>query len=132
MRKLWSAATVKVYGSGVSEIEFFAELSQLIGDYEHTSASTSQPKQGCPVSRAPTRERILDVAELGALPKGRAVVIASGSRPTLVRTLPWMAGPHATAVKASIRRHDPAGDHTIDAAEREADRVELLTDAGPP
>ena len=29
MRKLWSAANVKVYGGGVSEVEFLSELSQL-------------------------------------------------------------------------------------------------------
>ena len=34
MRKLWSAANVKVYGGGVSEVEFLKELSSLIGDFE--------------------------------------------------------------------------------------------------
>ncbi|AEV87150.1 hypothetical protein ACWT_6133 [Actinoplanes sp. SE50] len=53
------------------------------------------------------------MADLGALPKGRAVVLASGSVPTLVRTLPWMSGPHAAAVTASIRAHDPAAEDTI-------------------
>jgi len=59
------------------------------------------------------RERVLDVADLQALPKGRAVVFASGAPATLVRTLPWMAGPHAAAVRASIAKHDPAADVTI-------------------
>ena len=53
------------------------------------------------------------MADLGALPKGRAIVFASGARPTLARTLPWMDGPQAEAVKASIRAHDPAADHTL-------------------
>ncbi len=56
---------------------------------------------------------MLDVADLGALPKGRAVVLASGARPTLARTLPWMDGPQAEAVRASIRAHDPAAEATI-------------------
>jgi len=59
---------------------------------------------------------VLDVADLGALPKGRAIVIASGARPTLARTLPWMDGPHAEAVRASIRAHDPAAGVTLTAA----------------
>jgi hypothetical protein len=59
------------------------------------------------------RERVLDVADLTALPKGRAVVFASGAPAALVRTLPWMAGEHAAAVRASILEHDPVAEATI-------------------
>jgi len=117
MRKLWSAATVKVYGGGVTETEFLSELSQLIGDYERLARSASSSPHGSSTSRQGISERVLDVADLGALPKGRVVVIASGSRPVLARTLPWMTGPHAEAIKASILRHDPAGARTIAEAE---------------
>jgi hypothetical protein len=34
MRKLWSAANIKFYGGGVSEVEFLSELSQLVGDFD--------------------------------------------------------------------------------------------------
>ena len=57
---------------------------------------------------------VLDVADLGALPRGRAVVFASGVRPTLVRTLPWMTGPRAAEVRASIARFDPATQITVE------------------
>jgi len=66
---------------------------------------------------------VLDVADLTALPKGRAVVFASGAPATLVRTLPWMAGPRAGEVRASIAEHDPAADVTI------AEAMESLSDA---
>jgi type IV secretory pathway TraG/TraD family ATPase VirD4 len=120
MRKLWSAANVKVYGGGVSEVEFLSELSQLIGDYDLNATSTSQGKGGRSISHSTRRERVLDVADLAALPKGRAVVIASGAPATLARTLPWMTGPHAAAVKASIRAHDPASEATLTEATRSA------------
>jgi hypothetical protein len=68
------------------------------------------------VSYQVQRQRTLDVADLAALPKGRALVFASGARPALVRTVPWMAGPHAEAVKASILAHDPTGRNTLDTA----------------
>jgi hypothetical protein len=71
-----------------------------------------------------TRERILDVADLQAMPKGRAVVLASGARPTLITTQPWMTGPHAEKVKASIAAHDPSAAATIGEAERELDAVQ--------
>ncbi|PPK93166.1 TraM-binding TraD/TraG-like protein [Kineococcus xinjiangensis] len=111
MRKLWSAANVRVYGGGVAEVEFLSELSQLIGDTEVSAVSVSRGKGGRSVSRSTRRERILDVADLGSLPRGRAVVIASGAPPTLARTLPWSEGPHAAAVAASISAHDPAARH---------------------
>ena len=109
MRKLWSAATVKVYGGGVHEREFLAELSELIGDVDLPSTSTSSGgRGGRSTTRATKKERVLDVADLGSLPRGRAVVVASGLRPTLVATVPWTAGPHAAAVRASLVAHDPA------------------------
>lgn len=107
MRKLWSAANVKVYGGGVAEHGFLDDLSRLIGDYDRIASSTSSGRGQRTVSQQVQRERILDVADLAALPKGRAVVLASGARPTLVRTLPWMDGVHADAVRASIAAHDP-------------------------
>lgn len=84
MRKLWSAANVKVYGGGVSEVELLSEVSQLVGDYDLRQLSTSYGKGG----RSTRRERVLEVSELGALPRGRALLIASGVPPTLIKTVP--------------------------------------------
>jgi hypothetical protein len=53
------------------------------------------------------RERILDPAELAALPRGRAVMLSSGARAALIQTVPWMVGCHAAAVRSSIAAHDP-------------------------
>ncbi len=113
MKKLWSAANVKVYGGGVSEASFLEDLSRTIGDYDRLSSSTSSGRGQRTVSQQLHRERILDVADLAALPRGRAVVLASGNRPTLIRTQPWYIGPHAEAVKASIAAHDPQAERTI-------------------
>ncbi len=116
MRKLWSAANVKVYGGGVSEVEFLTELSQLIGDYDLSTRTVSNGKGGRSTSHATRRERILEVADLGALPRGRVVVFASGVPPTLARSLPWMTGPRSAEVIDSIRRYDPGADATIASA----------------
>jgi len=121
MRKLWSAANVKVYGGGVAEVEFLNELSQLVGDYDLTTTSVSHGRGGRSTNRAVRRERVLDVADLTAMPKGRAVVFASGAQATLVRLVPWMAGPDAERVAASIRRHDPAAEDTIAAVLADTD-----------
>lgn len=113
MRKLWSASNVKVYGGGVSEDAFLESLSKLIGDYDRQASSVSSGRGGRSVNQQLHRERILDVADLAAMPKGRAVVLSSGNRPTLIRTQPWMTGPHAEKVKASIAAHDPQASRTI-------------------
>jgi len=119
MKKLWSASNIKVYGGGVSEADFLEDLSRTIGDYDRQSASVSAGKGQRTVSRQLQRERILDVADLAAMPKGRAVVLASGSRPTLIRTQPWMTGPHAPAIRASIAAHDPQATQTLRESEAE-------------
>ncbi len=113
MRKLWSAANVKVYGGGVSEVEFLSELSQLIGDHDLLTTSVSHGKAGRSTTRATRRERTLDVSDLSALERGRVVVFASGAPPALARSMPWMTGPDAAAVRSSIARFDPAAERTI-------------------
>ena len=117
MRKLWSAANVKVYGGGVSEVEFLSELSQLIGDHDLLTTSVSHGKAGRSTTRATRRERTLDVSDLSALERGRVVVFASGAPPALARAMPWMTGPDAAAVRSSIARFDPAAERTIHEAD---------------
>ena len=140
MDKLWSASNVVIYAGGDKEDDFLEKLSKLIGTYDKVtrSVSTRAGAAGLLGSGAQTRqhlsrERILDVDDLSALPKGRAVVLSSGNRPTMVETIPWMSGPHASAVEASIRAHDPKADETIAKAAKELRRVQAgLTDYQPP
>ncbi|MET3810918.1 TraM recognition domain-containing protein [Arthrobacter sp. UYEF3] len=110
MRKIWSAANIKVYGGGVAEDGFLRALSDLIGDYSYTNVSLSSGKSGRSRSRQEGKERIFDVSNLAELDRGRAVVLASGAPATLVRTLPWYTGPHKDAVEASIKANSPRRD----------------------
>jgi hypothetical protein len=36
-------------------------------------------------------------------------MLSSGTPAALIETVPWMAGKHAPAVRASIAAHDPSG-----------------------
>jgi type IV secretory pathway TraG/TraD family ATPase VirD4 len=109
MRKLWSASNIKVYGGGVAEAEFLNQLAQLVGEYRYSNMTRSRSKQGTSYSHDDDRkERTLDVSDLAALPRGRAIMFASGAPAALLETVPWMNGPHAEAVRASIAAHDPA------------------------
>ena len=60
MRKIWSAANVKVYGGGVAEEGFLRALSDLIGDYSYINVSVSTGKSGPSRSRQESKERIFD------------------------------------------------------------------------
>ncbi|MEO3830319.1 TraM recognition domain-containing protein [Actinomadura sp. B10D3] len=110
--KLWSSANIRVYGGGVSDSKFLGDLVQFIGEYEPITYSvTTQSGQGQrsrSTSASTRQERILDVADLFALPRGRALVLPSGAPPILVQTLPWQNGPHAAAVKISLDRYAPS------------------------
>lgn len=124
MKKLWSAANVAVYGGGVKETEFLETISKLVGDYDQITTSTSRGRGHRSVSQSITERRILPVSKLSALPKGRAVVMASGAVPSIVRTQPWITSPYAKAVEASIKAHDPHADHTIHEAHAEVAKVQ--------
>ncbi|WP_424937791.1 MULTISPECIES: type IV secretory system conjugative DNA transfer family protein [Bacteria] len=86
---LWAASTVQVFAGGNASATFYRDLSERIGDYEYTEKSTSTGKGGASNQVARRSERIMDVRDLDSLSLGRMVVLASGARPTLVRTRPW-------------------------------------------
>ncbi|MFY0408700.1 type IV secretory system conjugative DNA transfer family protein [Solicola sp. PLA-1-18] len=106
--KLWSAANVKIYGGGVSNTDFLRQVSDLIGTYDHHTGSTSTGRGGRSRSRSVTERPILSVSELGAMPTGRAVILANGTRPALVKVVPWFAQDKKTqaTINASLAEHD--------------------------
>ncbi|QJT03002.1 TraM recognition domain-containing protein [Streptomyces asoensis] len=113
MEKLWSAANVRVYGGGVSDTRFLGDLSELAGEYELREYQTSRESEfggwsgNRAISESTRRERVLQVSDLGAMPPGRALVLASGTKPVLVETVPWWEGAYAAEVQASLKKYDP-------------------------
>jgi type IV secretory pathway TraG/TraD family ATPase VirD4 len=91
MRALWSAATIRVLGAGVADEKFLSEFSALVGDYEEwVLQSVYTGRRGeRQLSRSLRKDRALAVSDLASLPKDRAIVFASGSRPVVIETLPW-------------------------------------------
>lgn len=130
IKKLWSASNVRIYGGGVAEPAFLEDLAKLIGQYDRQTGSVTINHGGMTArgsrssSTQLTRERIMDVDDLAALPKGRSVLLASGSRPTLIRTQPWMTGPHAQEVKASIAANDPQASRTLHEVEETVSEIQ--------
>ena len=104
MRSMWSATTIRVLGAGVADEKFLSEFSSLIGDHEdwvlqsmYTSSRGDRQR-----TQSLRKERSLAVSDLASLPRNRAVVFASGARPVVIKTVPWMDGPFAGAVEAVL------------------------------
>lgn len=132
MDAMWTAATTKAYGGGVSDIEFLTNLSRAIGEFwtTHVSTSRSSGQMGVSTSSQVSKEDILTASELASLPRGTMVVLASGERPLLVKTVPFWKREYgeelkkkpagAAPVKASVEQvSSQAGEQEV----VEVDRV---------
>ncbi|MFJ6004005.1 TraM recognition domain-containing protein [Arthrobacter sp. NPDC092385] len=106
MKKLFSTANVFTYGGNVKEEGFLKMLSDLVGQYRYTSVSTSRQKDSRSTSRQDSTDDILSVADLAAMPKGRAIMLGSGSRAVLLRTMPISERSYADKVAASEAAHN--------------------------
>uniref|UniRef100_UPI002454CFAE type IV secretory system conjugative DNA transfer family protein n=1 Tax=Nocardia farcinica TaxID=37329 RepID=UPI002454CFAE len=116
MAALWSAANIKVVGSGIDDMNFLRDRSEAIGEYDSISQSVSESKGGKSYSRSLSSSKTFSVNALTTLPRGRAIVFTSGQPAVLVRTVPWWEGEYAAAVKKSIDQHDPQTKVEISAA----------------
>lgn len=101
MSKLWGAANIRVAGSGLSDDKFLPFLSQLIGDRDVQKRSSSSGRNGRSVSTNLQRERIMDVADLAALPRGRAILTSSGMPAGLIELEHYSQKPYAEDVVQS-------------------------------
>ncbi|MFF9001593.1 type IV secretory system conjugative DNA transfer family protein [Streptomyces achromogenes] len=95
MDAMWSAATVKVIGSGIDDPDFADKLSRLIGDHDVATTSTSTSESGKSTSVSMRQERILPADAIRALPKGTALLFATGMRAAMLDLRPWYAEPGA-------------------------------------
>ncbi|MGQ4597793.1 TraM recognition domain-containing protein [Nocardia sp. R6R-6] len=107
MNALWSAANIKVLGSGVDDTKFLQERSDVLGEYDAISRSISESKGSKSYSRSLSSSKTFTVNALATLPRGRAILFPSGAPPVLLRTVPWWEGEYAADVKQSISHHDP-------------------------
>jgi len=107
MDALWSAATIKLLGAGLDDADFVEKVSRLVGEHDVSTVSWSRGKEGRSRSTSYRLERILPADRIRALPKGTALLLATGIRPALVRLRPWYAEPGAdriaTAAQAEVK-----------------------------
>ncbi|MFI1539444.1 type IV secretory system conjugative DNA transfer family protein [Streptomyces anandii] len=108
MDALWSAATVKLLGAGLDDADFVQKVSTLVGQHDVRTPSVSRGKDGTSRSYSYRQEAVLPPDRIRALPKGTALLLATGVRPALIRLRPWYKEPGAAAISAAAKAETAA------------------------
>ncbi|WP_280221318.1 type IV secretory system conjugative DNA transfer family protein [Nocardia neocaledoniensis] len=112
MGALWSAANVKVLGSGLDDAAFLRDRSELIGDHYELVNALSKSQGNRSVSTSRVTERTLTSSDLTAIPRGRAVLFSAGRPAVLIAPVPWMDRPYAAEVRDAIKDAETASANT--------------------
>jgi type IV secretory pathway TraG/TraD family ATPase VirD4 len=123
MDTLWSAATIKIIGSGIDDARVAEDLSRLAGEHDVDTVSVTRSSTGTSTSLADRRQRILEPGDIRAIPKGTALLLATGMRVAAIGLRPWYTGPDrrriaeaVTAAEQTLTAHAAAGDTQIPTA----------------
>ena len=105
MAALWSAATIKLVGAGIDDPKLAEDISRLVGEHDVPTVARTRDGAGHHTWQTSLRrQRILDAAQIRALPKGSALLLATGIKPALLDLLPWYDGPDATRLTREVGR----------------------------
>ena len=118
MKALWAASTVKLIGSGGDDDDLAEKVSKLIGDHDVATVSVTSGagRQGS-ASTSVQQRRVMSLADVNSLPKGRAIVMATGIKPVVVKLQPSYTGPQARAIAAAEAiAHERMGQRAKDTA----------------
>jgi type IV secretory pathway TraG/TraD family ATPase VirD4 len=99
MNALWSAATIKLVGAGIDDARTAEDISRLAGEHDVPVGSLTRDGSGLASWQTSTRrQRVLEPAQIRALDKGTALLLATGIPITMIRLLPWYEGQHAKRI----------------------------------
>lgn len=116
MAELQSAATIKLFGAGIDDEETASRISRLVGEHAVAVVSVSTGRGGSR-STSLTHRPVLTPAQVRALPKGSALLLASGAPVVLLRLSPYYRDP---ALAPAIDAEAAALTDRITAAAKEA------------
>lgn len=119
MAALWGAATRKLIGVGIDSPRLVRDLATLIGQHDVPVRSITYSDGRASEQISLRRQEILEAADIRALPTGTALLLATGTKPALIRLRPWYSGPHAAPITQAITTADSA---IADAARRHYNR----------
>lgn len=104
MDALWGAATIKLLGAGLDDADFVEKISKLVGLHDVSTVSVSRSRDGTSRSTSYRQENVLPADRIRALPKGTALLLATGIRPAVIRLRPWYKEPDAARISAAAKR----------------------------
>ncbi|WP_329538509.1 TraM recognition domain-containing protein (plasmid) [Streptomyces sp. NBC_01450] len=108
MDALWSAATIKLLGAGLDDADFVDKVSKLVGQHDVATVSVSRSKDGTSRSTSYRLDPILPPDRIRALPKGTALLLATGVKPAMIRLRPWFKEPGADLISAAAKEEADA------------------------
>jgi type IV secretory pathway TraG/TraD family ATPase VirD4 len=109
MDAMWSAATRKIIGVGIDDARFASDVSSLVGAHFVNRGSYSKSKDGSSYSVSEQREQVMDPAEIRAMRKGTALLMATGMPVAQIALRPW----YAERAMAHIGEQMKAEEHAI-------------------
>ena len=104
MDTLWSAATCKVLGAGIDDARLAEDISRLVGEHDVSVSSYSSGSHRGSFSESVQlrRQRILPPDAIRALPRGSALVLATGVRAAMITLQPWYTSGNKTRISAAL------------------------------
>ncbi|WP_416903620.1 type IV secretory system conjugative DNA transfer family protein [Micromonospora echinospora] len=108
MDALWGAATIKLLGAGLDDADFVEKVAKLVGQHDVRTVSVSRSRDGTSRSTSFRQEQVLPPDRIRALPKGTALLLATGVRPAVIRLRPWYREPDAARISAAAKREQAA------------------------
>jgi type IV secretory pathway TraG/TraD family ATPase VirD4 len=103
MDTLWSAATIKIIGSGLDDPKLADDLSKLTGDHDVTTISRNRGDGRASTSTSTRRERIIPPDLIRSLPRGRALLLATATPVAMLQTRPWYQRSDAASITQASR-----------------------------
>jgi type IV secretory pathway TraG/TraD family ATPase VirD4 len=103
MNALWSAATIKLLGAGLDDADFVEKIARLVGQHDVRTPSYTRGRQGYSRSVSYQQRQAMPADKIRALPKGTALLLATGVRPALIRLRPWYKEPNASMLSSATK-----------------------------
>ena len=116
MAALWGSATKKLIGAGIDSPRLTRDVAVLIGHHDVPVRSLSVGDGRSSEQISFQRRMILEAADIRAIERGTALLLASGSRPALLDLRPWHADPDAPRIDAARLRAEAAIQRAAQAA----------------
>ncbi|QVJ03486.1 type IV secretory system conjugative DNA transfer family protein (plasmid) [Nocardiopsis eucommiae] len=100
---LWGAATRKIIGAGIDDPTLARDLSTMVGQHDVTVSSVSYAERTSE-SVSLRRQEILSPDAIRAMPRGSALMMATGMKPALIKLKPWYTSARAKEIGEAFKR----------------------------